>query len=260
MASATRVGSRISVFSGEDVRLTTVRPDGWGAAMSDERLDRAALGLVAPAVGDGPDVLEPERRGDVAGHGVGVDEQDLLVAMDLERRREVGRDGRLADAALRVEDRDDGRPARPVAHLHRAALDDRAGAVVDGHRADAHRLDPPADRVGGVGAGEELVGRVRAEHPVDRARRHDHQRRDLPLALVEEPVVLERGVEVGLAVEDRDRDVVAVLEERLELVGRADGDRLEARAAELLGDDSALRHGQCDDDRRSRHELLLRWW
>ena len=41
-------------------------------------------------------------------------------------------------------------------------------------------------------------------------------------ALVEEPVVLERGVEVGLAVEDRDRDVVADLEECLELVGGAD--------------------------------------
>ena len=60
--------------------------------------------------------------------------------------------------------------------------------------------------------------------------------------LVEEAVVLERGVEVGLAVEDRDGDVVADLEERLELVGRADGDRLEPRAAQLVGDDLALRH------------------
>ena len=34
IASATRIGSRISVFSGDDVRATTVSPDGWGEAIS----------------------------------------------------------------------------------------------------------------------------------------------------------------------------------------------------------------------------------
>jgi hypothetical protein len=58
---------------------------------------------------------------------------------------------------------------------------------------------------------------------------------------VEQGVVLERGVEVRLAVEDRDRDVVAALEERLQLVGRADRDRLEPGVSQLVGDDLALR-------------------
>ena len=146
IASATRFGSRISVFSGDEVSATTASPDGWGDGDLGERLGRAALGLVAPAVGDRPDLLEAERRRDVARDRVGVEEQDLLALVELERRGEVRRDGRLADAALRVEDRDDGRPARQSPISDRAALDDRAGAVVDGHRPDAHRLDPPAER------------------------------------------------------------------------------------------------------------------
>ena len=44
-------------------------------------------------------------------------EQDLLALANLERRGEVRGDGRLADAALRVEDRDHRRPALPVAQL-----------------------------------------------------------------------------------------------------------------------------------------------
>ena len=86
-------------------------------------LDEVSAGppsaCVAPAVRDRPDLLEAERGRDVAGHGVGVDEQDPLAVVELERGGEVRRDGRLADAALRVEDGDDGRPALPVAHLGR---------------------------------------------------------------------------------------------------------------------------------------------
>ena len=64
----------------------------------------------------------------------------------------------------------------------RAGLDHRARAVVDGHRPDAHRLDPPAERVRRVRPGEELVagvgpGRARG-HRVEGPRRQDHERRD----------------------------------------------------------------------------------
>ena len=48
----------------------------------------------------------PSEVRDVAGHGVGVDEQDRLALAGLERGGEVRGDGRLADAALRVEDGD----------------------------------------------------------------------------------------------------------------------------------------------------------
>ena len=155
IAVAIRAGSSTSVWSGESVRATTFIPLECAAAMSKSAFDRAAVGLVAPAVGDRPDALDPERRGHVTGHGVGIDEQDRLALADLERRREVGRDGRLADAALRVEDRDRRGAAMPAAEV--AALEDRAAAVVDGLAPDAHRLDPPADRVGRVGPREVFV-------------------------------------------------------------------------------------------------------
>ena len=107
-----------------------------------------------------------------------------------------------------------------------AALQDGPGAVVDGLAADAHRLDPPAQRLGGVGAGEVFVldaaARTRAEL-VERPGRHDHERRDRPAAVAQETVELERSVEVGLAVKDRDRDVACAGQERLELVRVAHG-------------------------------------
>ena len=53
--------------------------------------------------------------------------------------------------------------------------------------------------------------------PVERPGRNDHERRDLSTLLVKERVVLERRVEVGLAIEDGDGDVVPVGQERLEL-------------------------------------------
>ena len=72
-------------------------------------------------------------------------------------------------------------------------------------------------------------------------------------ALVEERVVLERGVEVALAVEDRDGDVAAAREERLELVGRRDRDRVEAGLAELGDDGDLLLGRKGDDDGRTGH-------
>ena len=88
----------------------------------DEALGRAALGLVPPAVDDGPDRLDAERRGDVAGDRVGVDQQDGLALAGLEGGGEVGRDGRLADAALRVEHGDRSSRGGPATGLDVAAV------------------------------------------------------------------------------------------------------------------------------------------
>ena len=90
-------------------------PDGCARGELDEGLGRAALGLVAPAVGDGPDLLEAERRVTWPVTVSASTSRTFWPLVDLEGAREVRRDGRLADAALRVEDRDDGRagPSRP---------------------------------------------------------------------------------------------------------------------------------------------------
>jgi hypothetical protein len=128
-----------------------------GRRKVEERFDRPTLDLVAPAVGDGPDLLDPQRGCDVAGDRVRIHEQDALAAVQLERRGEAHGDRRLADPALRVEDGDDRRLVLPVADLDVVRLDDRPGTVIDRDRADAHRLDAPAKRVDGVRPGEELV-------------------------------------------------------------------------------------------------------
>ena len=99
----------------------------------------------------------------MAGDGVGVDEQDALTAVQLERCRQAHCDRRLADAALRVEDRDHRCVVLPVADLDALLrLDDRTGAVVDRHRSDTHRLYAPAQRFHRVRTGEELVAGRRA--------------------------------------------------------------------------------------------------
>ena len=74
------------MFSGDEVSDTTDMPDGWGDASSVEGLGRPAFDLVAPAVGDRPDAARcPSDVVDVAGDGVGVDEEDLLAVVELER-------------------------------------------------------------------------------------------------------------------------------------------------------------------------------
>ncbi len=209
-----------------------------------EGLARAAVGLVAPAVDDGPHGVDAERSGDVTGHRVGVDEQDGLALVDLEGAGEVRRDGRLADAALRIEDGDDRRAPGPAVGLDRSALEDRPAAVVDGLAADEHRLDAPAERLGGVGPGEVLVldGTTHrlAGQPIEGARRDDHERRDGAAALAQERVVLERLVEVGLAVQDGDADVATIHQEGFELLRLRDRDDLESGRAQLSGDGRRL--------------------
>ena len=242
------------------MRATTDIPEGWAEAISGSVSYGAALGLLAPAVGDRPDLLEPERGGHVAGHGVGVDEQDPLAVVELEGGREARRDGRLADAALRIEDRDDRRALLPIAHLG-GRLDDRAGAVVDRDRADAHRLDAPAERLRGVRPGEELVLDHRPRRAdgqaVEGSRREDHERRDLAAAIAQQGVVLERGIEVALAVEDRDGDVAATGQGGLEVLGASDGQCVESGLAEFGHDGDLLLGRKCDDDGRTGHRWLL---
>ena len=146
----------------------------------EHRCGLAALGLVLPGVGHRADLLQSEGRRHVARDSVSVNEQDALVLAELERRREVGRDRGLAYAALRAEDGHDRRPPRPVAELDAGRLQDRAAAVVDGLRADAHRLDAPANGLGGVRSREVLVVDRRLRdvggQAVHRPWRDDHQR------------------------------------------------------------------------------------
>ena len=68
------------------------------------------------------------------------------------------------------------------------------GAVVDGLAADAHRLDPPAQGLGGVGAREVLVldaAAGTAAELIEGPRRDDHERGDGPPGVAQQPVVLE---------------------------------------------------------------------
>ena len=60
--------------------------------------------------------------------------------------------------------------------------------------------------------------------PLVLALREDHQGRNLALRLVEQRVVLERRVEVVLAIEDGDGDVSATREEPLQFGGLRDRD------------------------------------
>ena len=159
------------------------QPGRVGRRELGERLDRTALGLVAPAVGHRPDLLEAERRRDVAGDRVGVDQQDLLAAAELERRREVRGDRRLADAALRVEDRDDRRPALPVAHLDEPAWiigPEPSSTVIDRMHIASTRQRIASAEYGRVKNSSPTSARTRPSHRVEGPRRQDHQRRDAP--------------------------------------------------------------------------------
>ena len=180
------------------------------------------------------------------GDGVAVDEQHALTLADLKHRGNVDRDRRLAHAALGVE-HDDDLAAAGVGVVHRRSIvgiDDTAGGIVGGDLgANEHRLDPPAQRLGGVGAGEILVadaGSSRQPHPVEGSGRHDHQRRDVAALIVEESVHLDRPIEVVLPVQDGNADVVALDEKDRELFGGVDRDRVVAGLHQLRADGSQL--------------------
>jgi hypothetical protein len=72
---------------------------------------------------------------------------------------------------------------------------------------------------------------------------------------VEERVVLKRGVEVALAVEDRDRDVASRGKQVLELGRPIDPDRVEACGPQLRQDGTLLAWRKGCDDRRTGHEV-----
>ena len=90
-------------------------------------------------------------------------------------------------------------------------LQDGPAAVVDGLAADAHGLDPPADRIGRVGPREVLVAGavvVHLGHPLVRLRRTTTVSAGIGrLGLLECAPVLADEVLVGFAVEDGDGDV-----------------------------------------------------
>jgi hypothetical protein len=148
----------------------------------------------------------------------------------------------------------------PQVGIERAGAEDRPAAVIDGVAADAHGLDAPAHRLGGVGARQVFVvvpGSAGIE-ALEGALRDDHEGRDRLFLVVEDRVVLERLVEVRLAVEDRDGDVAPLGEDGFELVRPADGDRLEPRLAQLGRDRRGLGCGKRDGDCGTRHGSLPR--
>ncbi len=117
-----------------------------------------------------------------------------------------------------------------------AALEDRAAAVVDGLAPDAHRFDPPADRVGRVGPGEVLVERVargQRRQALEGARRDDGQSRDRPTGAGQDGVVVRGLVGIDLAIEDGQGDVAPNVERLLELTWILDLDDLEAGREQL---------------------------
>ena len=165
--------------------------------------------------------LDAERRGDVAGDGVGVDQQDRLALAGLECRGEVRGDGRLADAALRVEDRDRRGPRVPAGRATSPPW--RTGPLPSSTvvAPDAHRLDAPADRVGRVGASEVFVVASRpgaSRRAARSARGETTVRAGIGRACVlEDDLERDGPVDIDLAVEDRQPDVAPILERLLEL-------------------------------------------
>ena len=97
------------------LRATTTRiPRRMGLRDVEQGLVGVAGVLVGPAVRRGAPAGQAERQPDVAGDGVGVDQEDLHLLAQLEHGREIRRDRRLAHAALRVEHREDRGGGRPL--------------------------------------------------------------------------------------------------------------------------------------------------
>ena len=175
------------MWSGDEVSDDDPQPGRVRRGDLDQRLDRAAFELVAPASTTVRTLSMPERRADVAGDGVGVDEQHALALAG-----PGGRTARLVATVVLPTPPFGLKTAMTVARRVQPSACRSPpwrigpGAVVDGLAADAHRLDPPAQRLGRVGAGEVLVldaarGPVGGQL-VERARRDDHERRDGPAA------------------------------------------------------------------------------
>jgi hypothetical protein len=85
------------------------------------------------------------------------------------------------------------------------------------------------------------VGATGKAHPIEGTSRHYHKRRDVAALLVKEGVHLERSVEVVLAVEDRDADIVALVQQGFQTLGGLDLDRLIAGLSQLRTDGDKLR-------------------
>jgi hypothetical protein len=67
-------------------------------------------------------------------------------------------------------------------------------------------------------------------------------------------VVLERFVEVGLAIEDGDRDIAALGEDRLQLGGAVDFEDLESGSRQLGNDRFRLGRRERDDNGWTGHD------
>ena len=220
----------MSVCSGEDVSDTTRIPEGW----ADGELGEASRpgrppAWSMPAVDDRPHAVDAERRRDVAGDGVGIEEQDALrapatwstearlVAIVVLPTPPFGLKTTMTVARRAQQSDSTGPPWRigpePSStvwlRMHIASTRQRSDSAEYGRVKYSSSTLLPSDW----------------RQPIERPGRDDHQGRDRPAGVAEQAVVLERLVEVGLAVEDRDGDVAAAREQRLELVGVLDRDR-----------------------------------
>jgi hypothetical protein len=149
--------------------------------------------------------------------------------------------------------------ARSIVRQHAGRTRGRSGSLLDRRLDDAgvdvfnrdfgpdeHRLDPPPQRLGRIGAGEVLVvdaclaGQA---HSIEGPRGDHHQGRDVPVLVVEQGVHLQGPVEFVLAVEDGYADVPAIVQQLLEFVGGLDLDRLIAGLGELRAYSGVLCRG-----------------
>ena len=176
---------------------------------------------------------------------------------DLERRGEVGRDGRLADAALGVEDGDDRSRGR-ASRSRRGRRPWRIGPLPSStvwarmHIASTRQRSDSA-RYGRVKYSSSSSASRGCRRAVEGARRDDHRAPGSPPAVVEELVVLERLVEVGLAVEDRRRRCRGGGPGAPRAGRRVDARRREAGARQL-GETGSARRRKREDDGGSGHD------
>ena len=244
IASPTRSGSRISVCSGELARATTRIPLGCSVAIS--RMP-SAMPPSASSRQLSTTVRTCSRPSDVVTWPVTVSASTRSTFWPLWAWRATAMFVAIVvlptpPLGLKTTTICARRPQS--SRWSGLGLHDRPAAVVDGVGPDEHGLDAPAERLGRVGPGEVLVverglGDGRGQ-PVERAGRDDHEGRDRPPVLVEQGVVLERGPEVALPVEDGHRDIGARVEEGFHLVGRVDRDDLEPGPVQLRGDGAAF--------------------
>ena len=105
-----------------------------------------------------------------------------------------------------------------------------------------------------------IRARAGQAHTVKGTSRHDHQRRDVAIVVVEQRVHLQRAIEVVLAVENGDSDVVPGVQQLLEVVCSLDLDRLVSGLGKLSADSGKLSLRKSNGDGGTRHVTETPYW